>query len=175
MAEESKTSAAERKAHRMSQWRRIACILQGPADPCVHYRRFLLYTQAALRPNLSSDTTGDQSMPFRSITRRALLKLTGPTPASGLAAALLSNCGSGGGGVMGGGPGPSTCAKLSDIEHVVILIQENRSFDHYFGSYRGVRGFSEQSMAFQQPDPANVSSPPVGALLPFHLDTSTSN
>ena len=76
---------------------------------------------------------------------------------------------------MGGGPGRTTCAKLSDVEHVVIFIQENRSFDHYFGSYRGVRGFSDQSMAFQQPDPANTTIPPVGALLPFHLDTSTTN
>ncbi len=58
---------------------------------------------------------------------------------------------------------------------MVILIQENRSFDHYFGSYRGVRGFSDQSMAFRQPDPANTASPPVGKLLPFHLDTSTTN
>jgi phospholipase C len=58
---------------------------------------------------------------------------------------------------------------------VVILIQENRSFDHYFGSYRGVRGFSDQSMAFQQPDPANTTNSPVGRLLPFHLDTSTTN
>jgi phospholipase C len=70
---------------------------------------------------------------------------------------------------------PSSCAKLSDIEHVVILIQENRSFDHYFGSYRGVRGFSEQSAAFEQPDSANGSNPPVGKLLPFHLDTATTN
>jgi phospholipase C len=113
-------------------------------------------------------------MPFRPITRRELLKLSGGTAASGLASALLSSCGSGGG-VLGGGPGPAACAKLTDIEHVVILIQENRSFDHYFGSYRGVRGFSDKSMAFQQPDPANISSPPVGALLPFHLDTSTTN
>jgi len=113
-------------------------------------------------------------MPFRPITRRELLKLTGGTAATGLASALFSSCGSGGG-VLGGGPGPGTCAKLTDIEHVVILIQENRSFDHYFGSYRGVRGFSDKSMAFQQPDPANISSPPVGALLPFHLDTSTTN
>ena len=35
------------------------------------------------------------------------------------------------------------CGRLTDIEHVVILIQENRSFDHYFGSYRGVRGFAD--------------------------------
>jgi phospholipase C len=31
---------------------------------------------------------------------------------------------------------PAACSQLSDIEHVVILIQEDRSFDHYFGSYR---------------------------------------
>jgi phospholipase C len=111
---------------------------------------------------------------LRPISRRELLKISGATAASGLASALLSSCGSGGG-PFGGGPGPSTCAKLTDIEHVVILIQENRSFDHYFGSYRGVRGFSDPSMAFQQPDPANTTSPPIGSLLPFHLDTSTTN
>lgn len=71
--------------------------------------------------------------------------------------------------------GPSACSKLTDIEHVVILIQENRSFDHYFGSYRGVRGFSDSSMAFQQPNPSNTTSSPVGTLLPFHLDNSTIN
>jgi phospholipase C len=30
-------------------------------------------------------------------------------------------------------------ASLSDIQHVVILMQENRSFDHYFGTLSGVR------------------------------------
>ena len=38
---------------------------------------------------------------------------------------------------------PAKPGKLSDIEHVVIFIQENRSFDHYFGTYRGVRGFAD--------------------------------
>ena len=37
------------------------------------------------------------------------------------------------------------CGQLSDIEHVVILIQENRSFDHYFGTYPAVRGFSDSN------------------------------
>ncbi len=32
---------------------------------------------------------------------------------------------------------------ISDVEHVVVLIQENRSFDHYFGTMRGVRGFGD--------------------------------
>src|SRR5690349_10391269 len=30
-----------------------------------------------------------------------------------------------------------------DAEHVVILMQENRSFDHTFGTLRGVRGFND--------------------------------
>jgi phospholipase C len=73
-------------------------------------------------------------------------------------------------------PGTGACGgKLTDIEHVVIFIQENRSFDHYFGSYRGVRGFADQSLALHQPDSANTNIPPVGVLQPFHLDTSTTN
>ena len=35
----------------------------------------------------------------------------------------------------------SASGTLGDIEHVVILMQENRSFDHYFGTMRGVRGY----------------------------------
>ncbi|MBV8087519.1 MAG: phospholipase [Chloroflexi bacterium] len=76
---------------------------------------------------------------------------------------------------------PVTCASLSDIQHVVIMIQENRSFDHYFGTYRGVRGFADASARkdgrsiFYQPNPANSSDPPTGYLLPFHLDTKTQN
>jgi phospholipase C len=33
---------------------------------------------------------------------------------------------------------------IMDVEHVVILMQENRGFDHYFGSLRGVRGFADR-------------------------------
>ncbi len=32
---------------------------------------------------------------------------------------------------------------LNDVEHVVVLMQENRSFDHYFGTMRGVRGYGD--------------------------------
>jgi phospholipase C len=35
---------------------------------------------------------------------------------------------------------------IRDIKHVVILMQENRSFDHYFGSLKGVRGFGDHSV-----------------------------
>ena len=37
-------------------------------------------------------------------------------------------------------------ASLSDIKHIVILMQENRSFDHYFGTISGVRGFSDPAV-----------------------------
>ena len=40
-------------------------------------------------------------------------------------------------------------ASLSDIKHVVILMQENRSFDHYFGTLSGVRGFSDPHVLTQ--------------------------
>ena len=111
-------------------------------------------------------------MPDRKITRRELLKCAGAVGAAELMGSLLSGCGGGG---KFFSPEPSSCAKLTDIEHVVILIQENRSFDHYFGTYRGVRGFSDNSAAFQQPYPANATYPPGGLLLPFHLDTATTN
>ena len=67
-------------------------------------------------------------------------------------------------------------ATLADIEHVVILIQENRSFDHYFGAYRGVDGFDAHRRhhlgPFAQVHPANRTRPPLHRLLPFHLDTA---
>lgn len=64
---------------------------------------------------------------------------------------------------------------LRDIKHVVLLMQENRSFDHYFGTLAGVRGFDDPQAlklpngksVFYQPDTEN----PNGYLLPFHLDT----
>lgn len=32
---------------------------------------------------------------------------------------------------------------IEDVEHIVVLMQENRSFDHYFGALKGVRGFGD--------------------------------
>ena len=66
---------------------------------------------------------------------------------------------------------------LSQVKHLVFLMQENRSFDHYFGTFPGVRGFSDPTAirlptgrsVFQQPDPAN----PDGYLEPYHMSTIT--
>ena len=40
-------------------------------------------------------------------------------------------------------PANRVTGTIGDVEHVVILMQENRSFDHYFGTLRGVRGFGD--------------------------------
>ena len=109
-------------------------------------------------------------MPSRSLTRRDVLKLG----AAAGAASLVPGCGRSVGSASGA-IDPPACAKVTDIDHVVFFIQENRSFDHYFGSYRGVRGFSDASAAFRQANPANTTSSPAGVLLPFHLDTLTTN
>ena len=40
-------------------------------------------------------------------------------------------------------PANRATRSLEDVEHIVVLMQENRSFDHYFGVMRGVRGFGD--------------------------------
>jgi phospholipase C len=60
---------------------------------------------------------------------------------------------------------------LSDIEHVVILIQENRSFDHYFGTFPGARGFGDPAAAGTIAQPGYPVPGFEGELLPFHLET----
>jgi len=75
--------------------------------------------------------------------------------------------------------GPPKHGSMRDIKHVVVLMQENRSFDHYFGMLAGVRGFGDPKAlklstgrsVFHQPDTEN----PNGYMLPFHLDTHATN
>jgi phospholipase C len=104
-----------------------------------------------------------------------------------LEAAAIAGSGTLLAGAMGRRAGAATVARaaatapagsdLGAIEHVVFLMQENRSFDHYYGSYRGVRGFDDRPAgslgAFDQAFPANTTHRPYGRLLPFHLDTRT--
>jgi phospholipase C len=67
---------------------------------------------------------------------------------------------------------------IADLKHVVILMQENRSFDHYFGTLRGVRGFGDKQILtypngtniFQQHDAARTD---LGYLLPYNLTDQT--
>ena len=69
---------------------------------------------------------------------------------------------------------------IRDIRHVVILMQENRGFDHYFGSLRGVRGFGDRATillpgglpVWQQPDTA-PGQPAGGTRYPWPLRAGT--
>ncbi|QSZ49788.1 phospholipase C, phosphocholine-specific [Arthrobacter sp. D5-1] len=66
---------------------------------------------------------------------------------------------------------PVPPGNLQSIKHVIVLMQENRSFDHYFGSLRGVRGYGDKSIArlrsgtsmFEQPRATGET------VLPFSL------
>ena len=107
---------------------------------------------------------------------------------------LLSSAAVGAGGALASSLLPPALARaaaegprqgsLRDVKHVVIHMQENRSFDHYFGTLAGVAGFGDPNALIQtdttapfntvagkpifyQYDPNN----PDGYLLPFHLDT----
>lgn len=71
-------------------------------------------------------------------------------------------------------PDPGTT--FLDAEHVVILMQENRSFDHMFGTLRGVRGFNDRR-TMRQSDGASVffqRDEQGEATLPWHADLKTS-
>jgi phospholipase C len=72
---------------------------------------------------------------------------------------------------------------IRDVQHIVVFMQENRSFDHYFGSLRGVRGFGDRfpipvpdapglerkTVWFQRNEGARPGEPAI--LAPQHNDT----
>ena len=69
-------------------------------------------------------------------------------------------------------PANNRTGTIQDVEHIVILMQENRSFDHYLGTLSGVRGYNDPRVArfgngqpvWYQPDGAG------GTVLPFRPD-----
>ncbi|WP_323183566.1 phosphocholine-specific phospholipase C [Paraburkholderia sp. CNPSo 3076] len=69
-------------------------------------------------------------------------------------------------------PANNGTGTINDVEHIVILMLENRSFDHYLGSLSGVRGFNDPSVTsdiWSQPDRNG------GIVTPFHIDTDNTN
>lgn len=65
---------------------------------------------------------------------------------------------------------------IADVEHVVILMQENRSFDHYFGMLRGVRGFSDPRPLILPSGKSVWHQPGLDGeiVTPFRLNSATS-
>jgi phospholipase C len=65
-------------------------------------------------------------------------------------------------------PANHATGSIRDIEHIVILMQENRSFDHYFGTMRGVRGFGDtRPIALPGGKPVWNQPTAAGEVLPF--------
>ncbi|MCS4267229.1 phosphocholine-specific phospholipase C [Serratia sp. BIGb0163] len=73
-------------------------------------------------------------------------------------------------------PANNRTGTLNDVEHVVILMQENRSFDHYFGTLPGVRGFSDR-ITIPLPGGRHVwqQQGEHRLVLPYHLDSKLGN
>ncbi|MBB4098654.1 phospholipase C [Sphingomonas kyeonggiensis] len=74
-------------------------------------------------------------------------------------------------------PANQRTGSIRDVEHIVIHMQENRSFDHYLGMLNGVRGFGDPRplrlpgghSVWAQPSKQH----PDGYVLPFHGDSRT--
>jgi phospholipase C len=72
---------------------------------------------------------------------------------------------------------PAPGSTFADAEHVVILMQENRSFDHCFGSLQGVRGFADpRAITLPNGNPVWLQSSSSGQThAPFRLNIRDSN
>ena len=113
---------------------------------------------------MTGGTIGKNQM---TIDRRTfVLGASGAAAAAGLATPAAADAAAATGSIM-------------DVEHVVILMQENRAFDHYFGMLRGVRGFDDPR-ALTLPGGRSVWSQPQedkaggGVVWPFRIDTRAS-
>jgi len=69
---------------------------------------------------------------------------------------------------------------IDQVQHLIIFMQENRPFDHYFGTLKGVRGFNDRNPvmlksgldAFHQPiDQSDLSQ----YMLPFRTKANETN
>jgi len=132
--------------------------------------------RGATTPDGPADTPPAPASARPELTRRRLL--TSATALSGVAAGtavLPASLRRALAATLRDPPGGS----LRDVEHIVIAMQENRSFDHYFGTMPGVRGFADAAAirlpgggpVFRQPAPNHAQ----GYLAPFHLDTRTTS
>ncbi|WP_128382007.1 phosphocholine-specific phospholipase C [Streptomyces cavernae] len=97
------------------------------------------------------------------VNRRRFLQVAGATTAFSALSASIQRAAA--------LPANHRSGTIEDVEHIVVLMQENRSFDHYFGALRGVRGFGD-------PHPVTLDSGKsvwhqsdgTKDLLPFHPD-----
>ncbi|MGI4744658.1 MAG: phosphocholine-specific phospholipase C [Janthinobacterium lividum] len=100
-------------------------------------------------------------------TRRDLLKLGAVAAGAGLIPASIQRALA--------LPANRRTGSLQDVEHIVVLMQENRSFDHYFGHLSGVRGVNDRHPVLRangMPVWAQARNDPAqGLVMPFRLQT----
>jgi phospholipase C len=95
---------------------------------------------------------------MKSVDRRQFLQLMGQGALAGSLNAHIANALA--------IPANNRTGSLRDVEHIVILTQENNSFDHYFGTMRGVRGFSDpRAVSINLPLQSGTGTTPVPVFL----------
>ncbi len=73
-------------------------------------------------------------------------------------------------------PAQRGTGSLQDVRHVVILMMENRSFDHYFGTLKGVRGLGDRHpVPLASGKAVWFQSDGTREIPPYHLDTATTS
>jgi phospholipase C len=98
--------------------------------------------------------------------------------ALGLSIALHGGCGgsaeqaarsadAGGGGAAGEGGADQESLAIEKIKHVIVVMQENRSFDHYFGTFPGAEGIPMDTSG--TPTVCNPDPKAGTCVKPFHL------
>ncbi|MFJ7204481.1 phosphocholine-specific phospholipase C [Streptomyces sp. NPDC098789] len=95
------------------------------------------------------------------LDRRRFLQIAGGTAAATLLSESIARAAA--------IPAQGTTGTIQDIEHVVVLMQENRSFDQYFGTMKGVRGFGDPRPVLQDNGKSVFyQSNGTKDVLPFH-------
>ncbi|MFF3564863.1 phosphocholine-specific phospholipase C [Streptomyces sp. NPDC002574] len=100
---------------------------------------------------------------MNAIDRRRFMQLAGGTAALSVLSTSIARAAE--------IPANRRTRSLQDVEHIVVLMQENRSFDHYFGTLRGVRGFGDPHPVTQpNGKPVWYQSDGTKDVLPFRPD-----
>lgn len=120
-------------------------------------------------PTSSSTSSSISSSTSRSTSRRTSRRTVLAAAGVGAGASLLPDS------LHRAMAAPPRPGGLRAVEHVILLMQENRSFDHYYGRLRGVRGYGDRhplrrrsgASVLHQPDRPDAG--PGAEVLPFSL------
>ena len=95
---------------------------------------------------------------MKRIDRRQFLQVMGTTTLTGALGSNISKALA--------IPANHRTGTIKDVEHIVILMQENRPFDHHFGTLRGVRGFADpRAVTINIPTQSGTGTVPASVFL----------